>query len=217
MQPRTDLVALVRAIVLASVGALAILAVTSPASASDESSGAPGKIVDSSVARERGTYLRPFATIGTGMGLRFNNPYRLATPLGKTAESLSTTAPYFSLGGGVAFGDPTGWQHGPVLRWDFALGGVPQHVLVPSWGAFRRGAVLGGWTRFGLPILLSPDANMGVELAAGMAWYVRAGVGVTAELLGDLVWGAATPDNKRPAYPVLSGQLGALIEWEKLP
>lgn len=206
MPPRTDLIAI--------GAALAVVAFAPPARAKDEP---PGRLVDSSVTRERGTYLRPFATIGTGMGLRFNNPYRLATPLGETAESLSTTAPYLSLGGGVAFGDPTGWQHGPVMRWDFALTGVPQHILVPSWGAFRRGALLGGWTRFGLPILLSPDANMGIEVAAGVAWYVRAGVGVTAELLGDLVWGAATPDNKRPAYPVLSGQLGALIEWEKLP
>ena len=162
-------------------------------------------------------YLRPFATLGSGLGLRFNNPYRLATPLGDDAESLSLTAAYLSVGGGVAFGDPLGWQHGPVARWDFALQGVGQHVLVPSWGLFRRGALFGAWGRFGLPILLTPDRNMGIELAAGGAWYVRAGVGITAELLGDLFWGVATPDTKRPAYPVLSGQLGVIVEWEQLP
>ncbi len=168
-------------------------------------------------ADERRTYLRPFATLGTGVGLRFNNPYRLATPLGSDAESVSLTAPYMSLGGGLALGDPRGFQHGPVLRWDFAVTGVGQHVLVPSWAGFRRGAVLGGWARFGLPVLLSPNTNMGIELAAGGAYYVRSGVGITAELLGDLFWGTATPDNKRPAYPVLSGQLGVVIEWEQLP
>lgn len=162
------------------------------------------------------TYLRPFVTAGSGVGLRFNNPYRLATPLGKDAESLSLTAPYLSLGGGVALGDARGFQHGPVLRWDFALTGVGQHVIVPSWGAFRRGALFGGWARFGLPVLLTPNTNMGIELAAGGAWYVRSGVGITAELIGDLFWGTATPDNKRPAYPVLSSQLGVVVEWERL-
>lgn len=166
-------------------------------------------------AEER-TYLRPFATLGSGVGLRFNNPYRLATPLGQTAESLSLTAPYMSLGGGLALGDARGLQHGPVLRWDFALIGVGQHVIVPSWGVFRRGALVGGWARFGLPVLLTPNTNMGIEVAVGGAYYVRGGVGITAELLGDLFWGAATPDNKRPAYPVLSTQLGVVVEWEKL-
>lgn len=167
------------------------------------------------IAEER-TYLRPFVTAGSGVGLRFNNPYRLATPLGKTAESLSLTAPYLSLGGGLALGDPRGFQHGPVFRWDFALTGVGQHVLVPSWGAFRRGALFGGSARFGLPVVVTPTRNMGIELAVGGVWYVRGGVGITAELLGDLFWGAATPDNKRPAYPVISSQLGVVVEWEKL-
>jgi hypothetical protein len=168
-------------------------------------------------AAERGTYLRPFATLGSGVGLRFNNPFRLATPLGDNAESLSLTAPYMSLGGGVAFGDPLGWQHGPVLRWDFALRGVGQHVLIPSYAGFRRGALFGGWGRFGLPVLVTPNPNVGVELAFGGAWYARAGVGITAELIGDLFWGVGTPDNKRPMYPVLSGQLGVVVEWEQLP
>jgi len=166
---------------------------------------------------ERRMYLRPFATLGSGIGLRFNNPFRLATPLGENAESVSLTAAYMSLGGGVALGDPLGFQHGPVLRWDFAVQGVGQHVLIPSYGGFRRGALFGGWARFGLPVLLTPDRNVGMELAVGGAWYARAGVGLTAELLGDLFWGVGTPDNKRPMYPVLSGQLGVVVEWEQLP
>lgn len=165
----------------------------------------------------RPTYLRPFATVGSGVGLRFNNPFRLATVLGDDAESLSRTAPYASLGAGVALGDPLGFQHGPVLRWDFAMTGVSQHVLVPSYGIFRRGAVFGGQARVGVPVLLSPSANAGFELSVGGTWYARAGVGLTAELLGDAFWGAATPENRHPFYPVLSGQLGAVIEWERLP
>lgn len=174
-------------------------------------------VADARPAHDRGTYVRPFVTAGSGVGLRFNNPFRLATPLGDSAESLSLTAPYLSLGLGAAFGDPLGWQHGPVLRWDRALTGVSQDVLVPSYGLFRRGASFGGWARFGLPVLLSPDANVGVEAAVGGAWYFRAGVGVTAELLGDLFWGAATPENRRPTYPILSTQVGLVLEWERLP
>lgn len=176
-------------------------------------------LLDARVAREgeKRMYLRPFATLGSGIGLRFNNPFRLATPLGENAESVSLTAAYMSVGGGVALGDPLGFQHGPVLRWDFALQGVGQHVLVPSYAGFRRGALFGGWARFGLPVLLTPDQNVGMELAVGGAWYARAGVGLTAELLGDLFWGVGTPDNKRPMYPVLSGQLGVVVEWEQLP
>lgn len=200
MPPRTD---------LALLAVAAALAVATSARAEP--------IADAAPARDRGTYVRPFVTAGSGIGLRFNNPFRLATPLGDSAESLSLTAPYLSLGIGAAFGDPLGIQHGPVLRWDRALTGVSQDVLIPSYGVFRRGARFGGWARFGLPVLLSPNANVGVEGAVGAAWYVRAGLGVTAELLGDLFWGTATPDNRRPAYPVLSTQLGLVLEWERLP
>lgn len=199
-----------------SLLAAAVLLLAANAHAQDD---VGSRLLDARVARpeSRGTYLRPFATVGSGVGLRFNNPYRLATVLGDNAESLSLTAAYLSLGGGLALGDPRGFQHGPVLRWDFALQGVGQHVLIPAWGVFRRGALFGGFARLGLPILLTPDRNVGMELAAGGAWYVRAGVGITAEVIGDLFWGVATPDTKRPVYPVLSGQLGVVVEWEQLP
>jgi hypothetical protein len=163
------------------------------------------------------TYLRAWAATAVGMGIRFNNPYRLATPLGDNAESLSRTAPYGTLGVGAWFGRPRGLQHGPVLRYDRSLSGVPQNVITPSYGVFKRGAWIGGWSRVGFPILLSPDANLGAELAVGGAFYARAGIGITTEIIGDLFWGAATPDNKRPTYPVLSGQLGVVVEWERLP
>lgn len=174
-------------------------------------------LVDVRTPESQRTYLRAWVDTAVGIGLRFNNPYRLARPLGDTAESLSLTAPYGTLGVGAWFGRPRGFQHGPMLRWDRSLSGFTQHVLTPSYGIFTRGAWLGGWTRFGFPILLTPDANVGAELAVGGAFYARAGVAVVSEIIGDMFWGAATPDNKRPTYPVLSGQLGVMLEWERLP
>ena len=47
-----------------------------------------------------------FATGYVGDGLRFNNPYRLATILGSQAQSLSRTATYADLGAAVVLGHP---------------------------------------------------------------------------------------------------------------
>ena len=162
-------------------------------------------------------YVRTFATLGGGVGLRFNNPYRLARPLGSDANSLSSTAPYIDLGVGATFGNPFGWQHGAVLRYDHSLSGVTQHVLTPSYIGLRRFVHVELWGRVGLPILLTPDRNIGGELALGTAWFFRAGLGLGAEVVGDLFFGAATPEAKNPVYPVLSGQLFAVVEWERLP
>jgi hypothetical protein len=178
---------------------------------------AEGSVVDAKVQTSERPYFRGWAAMAVGTGLRFNNPYRLSRPLGDDAESLSMTAPYGTLGVGTWLGSPDGLQHGPILRYDRSLSGVTQHVLTPSYGIFHRGAWLGGWARFGVPILLSPDPNVGGEVAFGGAFYVRAGIAVTTEVIGDLFWGAATPENKRPIYPVLSGQLGLMLEWEQLP
>ncbi|MGZ3456556.1 MAG: hypothetical protein ACXVEF_43525 [Polyangiales bacterium] len=178
---------------------------------------ADGSVVDSKVPTSDRPYFRAWTQMAFGAGLRFNNPYRLSKPLGDSAESLSTTAPYGTLGVGTWFGSPDGFQHGPILRYDRSLSGVTQHVLTPSYGVFRRGAWFGGWGRFGLPILLTPDPNVGGEIAFGGAFYVRSGIAITGEAIGDLFWGAATPENKRPIYPVLSGQLGVMLEWEQLP
>jgi len=163
------------------------------------------------------TYFRGWTQLAFGAGLRFNNPYRLRSPLGDDAESVSTTAPYGTLGVGAWFGNPIGIQHGPSLRYDRSLGGVTQHVITPSYGVAFRGAWLGVMGRVGVPVLLTPDANAGGELAFGGALYVRAGIAITSEIIGDVFWGAATPDQRRPAYPVLSGQLGVMLEWEQLP
>jgi hypothetical protein len=162
-------------------------------------------------------YVRTFATLGSGIGLRFNNPYRLSRQLGDDAKGLSTTAPYVDLGLGATFGNPFGWQHGATLRYDHSLTGVTQHVITPSYIGLRRFVHFEVWGRVGLPILLTPDRNLGGELALGGAWFFRAGLGLGAELVGDIFFGAATPDAKNPIYPVLSGQLFAIVEWERLP
>jgi hypothetical protein len=202
----------------ACVAGLARPAFAADSSGSGSASNVGGdRLSDPARSGPRPTWFRLFAGASAGIGLRFNNPFRLSRPLGSDAESLSTTAPYSSLGLGAAFGDPFGFQHGPVVRFDSALEGPTQNVLIPSYGLFRRGARFGFAGRFGFPILLAPDRNVGIELAAQGAWYPWAGIGVTGEIIGDLFWGAPTPDNRRPAYPILSGQLGIQVEWERLP
>jgi hypothetical protein len=162
-------------------------------------------------------YLQLSATAFVGDGLRFNNPYRLATPLGSNAESVSRTAAYTDLGLAVTLGNPLGLQHGVALRASFALEGVGQAVLVPAYLAWRRWRAWAVYGRAGIPIVMSPDATWGGELSGGGVFFVRAGIGVAAELVGDLFYGAGTREVARPAYPVLSAQLGAIVTWEVLP
>ncbi len=166
---------------------------------------------------ERATWFRVTGTLGVGMGLRFDNPYRLATPLGANAESVSRTAAYVDAGVALSFGEAEGITHGPVLRWDHAAQGVGQDVLTPSYALGKRWLAWEAWARVGVPIVLRPDVNAGGELALGGAWFATQGLGAWGELVGDLFWGAGTLDAKRPTYPVLSLQLGAIFEWERLP
>jgi hypothetical protein len=165
-----------------------------------------------------GPYFDLFATFMFGDGLRFNNPYRLAHELGGSAQSLSTTAPYFDLGFGATMGKPDGLQHGARLGLSLALGGVPQQVITPAYQAIMRFGpawLVYGWA--GLPIILSPDTNVGAEIAAGGAWFARAGLGVTAAFIADGFYGAGTRERSAVLYPVLSAQIGLLVAYEVLP
>src|SRR5271170_7157199 len=99
------------------------------------------------------------ATGFVGDGLRFNNPYRLATVLGSQAQSLSRTAAYADLGGAVLIGDPEFLAHGLVLRASLALEGVSQAVLAPSYMVLRRFGPWAAYGRAGVPIVLSPDTT----------------------------------------------------------
>ena len=162
-------------------------------------------------------YVQFFATALGGAGLRFNNPFRLATPLGADAESVSRTAPFVDLGLAATFGDPLGLQHGVTLRTAVALAGISQAVVTPSYLAYRRWGPWALWGRAGVPLVLSREPTWGLEGAVGTAWFVRGGVGLAAEVVGDMFYGAGTQEARVTSYPMLSGQAGVVIAYEVLP
>jgi hypothetical protein len=187
---------------------LVTLSLPAPAWAADESH-AP-----------RGTkfgWVDVLATAYVGDGLRFNNPYRLATVLGSQAESLSRTAAYADVGVAALLGDPGFLAHGLALRFSAALEGVPQAVFTPSYMALHRRGPWALYGRAGVPIVLTPDTTLGFEAAAGGVWFARAGLGLSAELVGDLFYGAGTREVATPTYPVLSAQAGVWVSWEAMP
>lgn len=166
----------------------------------------------------QGGYLHLMGALALGRGIRFNNPYRLATPLGDDAESLSLSATYLDVALSAALGDPNGLQHGGSLHFSVALEGVPQEVVTPSYLLLHRlPPRLLAFARAGLPVVLEPDLNLGYELAVGGAYLFTAGLGVTAELVGDVFYGAATQDEALTAIPMLSLQVGAFVDFEVLP
>ena len=159
--------------------------------------------------------VRLCGSVEVGAGLRLNNPYRLATPLGASYESVALTSSYLDLGFGAAFGAAGGLQHGAALHLSVALAGVGQQILTPSYFLAYRGASrFLGYGRFGPSVVLTPSTTWGAEAAAGFAWFFVEHVGLGAELVGDLYYGAGTPEVGVVAYPVLSGQLGFVIDWE---
>jgi len=165
-----------------------------------------------------GNYGRVFATAAGGRGLRFNNPFRLGTPLGKTVESVSATSPYVDVGLGVGLGDPHGLQHGPHVHASFALDGVSQSSLTASYMLLRRGASpLLTYGRAGAALLTSPDPNVGAEVAFGIGAFLTGAVGATAEVVGNLFYGAGTYDTVYTVVPVVSLQLGLVVDLEVLP
>jgi hypothetical protein len=157
------------------------------------------------------------ATAFVGDGLRFNNPYRLTTVLGSQAQSLSRTAAYVDLGGALLFGDPAWIAHGLSVRVSTALEGIPQAVMTASYEAMHRWGPWGAYARAGHPLVLGPDSTWGFEGGLGGVWFVRAGMGIAAELVGDLFYGAGTREVATPAYPVLSAQAGLVLSWEVMP
>ena len=185
--------------------AASLLCVAATARAADEGVPAPS--------------LSPLDLVGTayvGDGLRFNNPYRLATVLGSNAQSLSRTAGYVDVGGALLAWTPAHLAHGLALRASVALEGVAQTVLTPSYMGLHRAGPWGLYGRAGVPVVLTPDTTWGLEAAAGGIWFARAGVGVAAELVGDLFYGAGTREVAHPAYPILSAQAGLWLSWEAL-
>jgi hypothetical protein len=162
-------------------------------------------------------YAQLFVSVMGGTGLRFNNPYRLPTPLGEDAESVSRTAGYLDIGLAGTLGNPLGFQHGFALRTTVAVEGVGQIVMAPSYFGWRRWGAWAAFVRAGTPLVLSPKVTWGLEASAGGAWFFLGGVGLVAEVVGDLFYGAGTRDVAVAAYPILSGQLGILGTYEVLP
>lgn len=201
------------------------VALLHPASAHAEDADPPGPGADGEADRafERLSqplegYARVVSTLGFGEGIRFNNPYRLQTQLGERGESLSLTAGYIDLGVAVSFGPPDGIQHGGALHLSASLTGVSQQVLTPSYFVTYRGPhrVL-GYGRLGPAIILSPDAGVGAEMGLAGGLFLTGKIALYAELTGNLFYGAGTFDVKYAVYPILSGQLGLMIDHELLP
>ncbi len=162
-------------------------------------------------------YVHFYGSILGGTGLRFNNPYRLATPLGSDAQSLSRTNAYVDVGLGATFGPALGFQHGLTLRTSVSVQGVRELMLAPTYVLYRRHRAFAAYGRLGPSFALAPTLNVGGEAGVGGIWFPRGGIGLVAEGVFNLFYGAATPESLRPAYPVLSGQFGVQFDIEVLP
>ena len=166
----------------------------------------------------RGRYGRVLGTLSFGRGFRFNNPFRLATQLESSGESVSLAAPYLDGGLGLTFGNPYGIQHGGSLRISASLDGVRQQAIgIGYLGVYRGDAPLMGLARLGVSVLTAPDPNVGGELAVGLAWFFTGALGVHAELVGGLYYGAGTYETVYSVIPLISGQAGLIVDYEVLP
>jgi hypothetical protein len=213
--------ALLPACALAGSLCAALLGATTPARAD-----AP--VADPPSAAEAAERLRPltyrvdgalrlFGSVEFGRGLRFNNPFRLATELGETARSVSLTAAYADLGLGLVYGPPDGLQHGGALHASFALAGTSQATLTPAYAlAYRGPQPFLAYGRVGPSFILTPDPTVGAEVAVGFAWFLTGSLAIAGEVVFDLYYGAGTYDVGIASYPILSGQLGLLVDHEFL-
>ncbi len=208
---------------LATIGF--VLSTASVAAADESASVAPDKrsaearaaLYKELSAPRKGDF-RVLAGVGVGTGLRFNNPYRLATQFGSTGESLSATAPYIMLTGALAFGPADGLQHGAFASLSIAVTGVAQSVITPSYMLLYRGPSRWmGYARLGPAIVLSPDVNVGGEAAVGGAFFFTGALGISLDLAGSLFYGASTWEKKYPTYPVVSATAGLIVDFEVLP
>lgn len=160
---------------------------------------------------------RVFGSLEIGRGVRFNNPFRLSTELGDGAKSVSLTAAYADLGLALVYGPPDGLQHGAALHASFAIAGLSQATLTPTYClAYRGSSPFLAYGRLGPSIILNPDPTIGGEVAAGFALFLTGRVAVATELVFDLYYGAGTYQVGIATYPILSGQVGLLIDHELL-
>jgi len=153
-----------------------------------------------------------------GRGLRWNNPYRLHRVLGSDAQSLSLGATYLDLHFGRTFSAPDSFEHGLAVHFSIATDGIRQEVATPSYLLVKRltPRVL-SYARAGFPIVLEPDASVGLEAGLGGAYFFSANLGLGAELDFSVFYGAATIDRAVTVIPVTSLALGVFFDWERLP
>ncbi len=204
---------------------VAALAQARPARGQEKKESAPAAEDAANAERTRrrleaapGAYARVFATVASGFGMRFNNPYRLSTQLGEEATSLSITPPYLDFSAAILLGDPNFIQHGGGLHAGTTLTGFLQPYLTPSYVlGYRAELPLLITARVGTPVLLAPDVNVGGEIAAGLSYFFNAGLGLTSEIAFDLFYGAATLEQQYSVIPILNFQLGVIVDYEFLP
>lgn len=157
--------------------------------------------------------VRLLAALSLGKGLRFNNPYRLATPLGDTAESVSLSATYLDLGLAALLPAIPRVEHGLSLDVLLALDGIGQLGLTPSYLLLfepRPTWALRG--RLGLPIVIAPDTSLGLEAGVGAQLPIAHGFGLSGELVGTIFFGAATEQKGVTTIPMLALQLGVCFD-----
>ncbi len=152
-----------------------------------------------------------------GTGFRFNNPYRLSSILGSSAEGVSRTASYVDLGAGFAWGRGHRFRHGATIHCAFAVEGVSQWACSPGYLLYRRTISWATFARVGPAFVATPSFTWGGELGAGAAWFPLGGIGLTGELVGNLFYGAGTREVSSAAYPVVSAQVGLTVAYEVLP
>lgn len=190
---------------------LAALALAPRASSADE----PARVGPPA----RGYYANALATVAVGQSLRFNNPYRLSTPLGSTARSVFSSPRRTSTSAArCSWARRPGCSTACRCASTTALSGVPQDVFTPSYIAlYRAGPAVMPYARAGTPFVLEPNPNMGGELAAGVVYLFTGGLGLTAELGASAFYGAATREVSATFIPLVFGQLGVAGNLEVLP
>jgi hypothetical protein len=65
--------------------------------------------------------------------------------------------------------------------------------------------------------VVEPDAGFGAELALGVAWLFTGGLGLTSDAVFSVFNGAGTLDESVTWVPLVSLQLGVLVDYEVLP
>lgn len=179
---------------------------------------APVRAAPARTPRSSKGYQHWLGGVYLGRGIRFNNPYRLRRVLGDDARSLSLGATYLDFHAGRTFGSPGGLEQGVALHLSVATDGIRQEVVTPSYLLLERFSPrFLGYARAGFPIVLEPDASVGLEAGVGSAYFLSAKLGLGVELDGSIFYGAATFDRAVTIIPVVSLALGLFFDWERLP